>query len=172
MSTYDISKIQLPNGDTCNLKDSDAVHKTDYATYYEAGAVKVSSDNGVYLDNNEFLTISGATPEIIKAGVHDFRPIIPKNQNYAAFYGLAKAAGVDMASSNNAIGTYTNEAKTAIQQMLGINYATSSNPGLVSVYSGDGISVSNGAIYINRADSSQVKAGESKLRPIVPYNQH
>ena len=52
------------------------------------------------------------------------------------------------------------------------DYATSSNAGLVSVYSGDGISISNGAIYINRADSSQVKAGESKLRPIVPYNQH
>ena len=80
MSTYDINKIQLPNGDTCNLKDNNAVHKTDYAT--------------------------------------------------------------------------------------------SNTPGLVSVYSGDGISVSNGAIYINRADSSQIKAGENRLRPIVPYNQH
>ena len=37
------------------------------------------------------------------------------------FYGLAKIAGTDMKSSNNAVGTYTDEAKGAIQNMLGIN---------------------------------------------------
>jgi len=36
------------------------------------------------------------------------------------FYGLAKAAGVDMKNSENTVGTYTAEAQAAIQAMLGI----------------------------------------------------
>jgi len=33
---------------------------------------------------------------------------------------LTKAAGVDMASSSNTVGTYTQAAKTAIQNMIGV----------------------------------------------------
>lgn len=120
MSTYDISKIQLPNGDTCNLKDSNAVHKTDYATSSNAGVVSVYSGDGISISNGA-IYINRADSSQIKAGESKLRPIVPYNQHESTFYGLAKAAGADMASSNNAVGTYTDAAKGAIQNMLGIN---------------------------------------------------
>ena len=55
----------------------------------------------------------------IKSGEHQFRPIVPYNQHQSVFYGLAKLAGADMASSNNSVGTYTDAAKTAIRSMIG-----------------------------------------------------
>lgn len=47
-------------------------------------------------------------------------PIVPYNQHESTFYGLAKAAGdTTQSASSNAVGTYTDDAKTAIRGMLG-----------------------------------------------------
>ena len=46
------------------------------------------------------------------------------NQNEAAFYGLAKAAGADEKNSALPVGQYTDTAKSAIRTMIG---ATSPN---------------------------------------------
>lgn len=70
-----------------------------------------ATDHGVFLL---------ATSNDIKAGTSTSRVITPAGQNTSAFYGLAKAAGVDMASSYNSVGQYTEEAKKAIREMLGI----------------------------------------------------
>lgn len=61
-----------------------------------------------------------ATDGFVKAGEQQYTPITPYNQHISTFYGLAKAAGSDMASSSNPVGTYTDEAKVAIQKMLGV----------------------------------------------------
>lgn len=74
---------------------------------------------GVALTGNQ-LRLSVAGNSAVKAGVASANPITPATQHSATFYGLAKAAGVDMASSNNAVGTYTDAAKTAIKSMIGV----------------------------------------------------
>ena len=52
------------------------------------------------------------------------KPIVPTHQHEAAFYGLARASG-DTTQANAdttlyPVGTYTDDAKEAIQQMIGI----------------------------------------------------
>ena len=48
--------------------------------------------------------------------------LVASKQDENTFYGLAKASGdTTQATSDNPIGTYTDEAKASIQAMLGIN---------------------------------------------------
>lgn len=50
---------------------------------------------------------------------------INDNKHKTAFYGLAQAAGdTTMATSSNPVGTYTDDARTAIQEMLGFKIVT------------------------------------------------
>lgn len=88
------------------------------------GVYKIDTRFGVrvldYGTYDGLLAINAAGAPSIKEGVNANLPIVPERQHYSAFYGLAKAAGVDMASSSNAVGEYTDEAKIAIQKMLGI----------------------------------------------------
>lgn len=58
----------------------------------------------------------------IKLGTASGYALTPAHNHEIVFYGLTKAAGVDMASSNNAVGTYTEDAKFAIAEMLGMSY--------------------------------------------------
>lgn len=82
------------------------------------GVVRVS---GFGLDmSNGVIIISSASAANVKAGATNYYPVSPYHQHESTFWGLAKAAGVDMASSSNIVGTYTDEAKIAIQKMLGI----------------------------------------------------
>lgn len=99
------------------------LRRTDYATESQGGTVKVSSTtggNGIYRKSNGEIVISKAESDYIKAGVDNYRPIVPSKQHEAVFYGLAEAAGVDMKNSSNRVGFYTDEAKAAIRAMLGI----------------------------------------------------
>lgn len=91
------------------------------ASANNVGLVKILSANGVYIDDNNDLAINKATDSQIKNGSASFRPIVPANQSNATFYGLAKAAGdTTQSQSSNPVGTYTDEAKTAIRTMFGI----------------------------------------------------
>lgn len=83
------------------------------------GAVKVNSTYGNMVLSNGDLVINSAGSTFIKGGANSYYPLVPHRQHEAVFYGLAKAAGEDMASSNNAVGTYTTAAKTAICTMIG-----------------------------------------------------
>lgn len=100
----------------------DGVANVPVATGTVFGAVKALSSNGVFSESGT-LYISKSTTDQNKAGIQNYRPIVPSNQHESAFYGLAKAAGADMASSSNPVGTYTDAAKVAIQKMLGIYQA-------------------------------------------------
>lgn len=77
------------------------------------------ADSGVY---GVLKTAETAT---IKTGSTNQCAITPYYNHTAIFYGLAKAAGDSTQSaSSNAVGTYTPEAKAAIQSMLGIDLSS------------------------------------------------
>lgn len=99
----------------------DGIANIPIASSSQAGAVKVMNNTytGISINNGTIYIITAPDDEI-KGGSRDNRPITPSNQHKSVFYGLTKAAGVDMASSSNPVGTYTEEAKIAIQKMLGI----------------------------------------------------
>ena len=83
------------------------------------GVVKPNS-MGININSYGEISVSKAGSNVIKAGTNTYAPIVSSNQHESVFYGLTKAAGVDMSSSNNAVGTYTDAAKVAIQKMLGV----------------------------------------------------
>lgn len=83
------------------------------------GVVKAGASTQIYGSGAiEFRAVGAGE---VKAGTTYQRALTPERQHASAFYGLAKAAGADMSSSSNAIGTYTNAAKSAIQTMLGLS---------------------------------------------------
>lgn len=131
----------------------------------------------------------------IKSGSHNATFITPARQDYSTFYGLAKAAGdTTQSQSDNAVGVYTNEAKSAIKSMIGVNVddvqingtsilsngianipkASTSNLGVITTSSSQGLNInaSNGVIYINDATSAQIKAADSEHRPVTTQRQH
>ncbi len=82
------------------------------------GVVKVDGNNGITLLNDALATNPAADSEV-KAGSNGAKPVVPDKQHAAAFYGLAKAAGDStQAASSNAVGNYTENAKSAISQMI------------------------------------------------------
>ena len=101
---------------------SNGVAQIPIANSSTFGVAKVAgaAGIGIGIDGAGRLYIVRATSGEVKGGVQQYAPITPAMMDQAAFYGLTKAAGVDMSASNNAVGTYTSEAKTAIQTMLGI----------------------------------------------------
>lgn len=118
------------------------------------GVVNVSPNSAGGLDiqqttNPGRISIVSAISSNVKAGTHNARPIVPANQHEAAFYGLAKVAGHDEASSTESLGTYTPGAKAAIQQMLGISnlLAPSETTTASKAYSIGEVFTSNGKLY-------------------------
>lgn len=99
----------------------DGVANVPIASSTVAGVVKVNAaNNAVKINSNGELGLVNASKTVVKNGQSYLSVITPEKQHDATFYGLAKAAGADMSSSSNAVGTYTDEAKIAIQKMLGI----------------------------------------------------
>ena len=96
------------------------VYNNTYATTSTGGAVKYNTSKGISVDNAGILTIYPAESGTIKSGSDTYKPIVPATQHEAAFYGLAEAAGdLTQISSPNAVGTYTDNAKSAIRRMIG-----------------------------------------------------
>lgn len=97
------------------------VSETDYASSSKGGAVKVNTSFGININSSGELFIYSPTLNQCKNGTYNYIAVTPSVQHYSAFYGLSKAAGVDMASSSNPVGTYTPEAKAAIKSMIGVS---------------------------------------------------
>ena len=176
----------------------DGVANVPVASSSKVGVVRTQGTYGLNVNGAGIIYTYGATSANIKAGTDTYRPINPSTQHEAAFYGLTKAAGVDMSSSSNPVGTYTDEAKSAIQGMLGvpseddvvgdvqvngtsvvvdgvanIPIGSGSKNGVVSAFSSQGIEIgSGGNLKISRATDVQVKNGTDVNKPIVPNNQH
>ena len=102
----------------------DGVANIPVAASDTLGTVIVSSTFGIVMRSTGFAQIYYADSATIKNGGTangpTYRPITPRLQHESTFYGLAKVAGIDMANSSNAVGMYTDEAKHAILNMLGI----------------------------------------------------
>ena len=100
----------------------EVVTKEDKATDSTLGLVKVGdgAQYGVTMLSDGTLRTLQAYNAQIKEGTNAYRPIVPEKQDVTVFYGFAKLAGVDLKNSNTPVGTYPQEAKTAIQNMLGI----------------------------------------------------
>ena len=87
------------------------------------GVVRPTTTYGV-ININGYIGLRAATDAQIKAATAVYSTVLPNNQYKATFYGLAKAAGdTTQSQSSNAVGTYTDDAKVAIQKMLGIYQA-------------------------------------------------
>ena len=97
---------------------SNGVANFTKATSSNLGLVKING-YGLNIDGAGTVVVDYAGQSFIKAGYDSFKPVTPSFQHQAVFYGLAKAAGQDMKESNNAVGTYTTEAASAIRTMIG-----------------------------------------------------
>ena len=121
-----VTEDNLPSGGISDVKVNntsvvtDGVAKIPIANEFNYGAVMIDSSNGIDIMGGK-LRVYPASVQEIKTGQSNRYPITPYFQYASTFYGLAKAAGdTTMSTSSNAVGTYTDEAKAKIQQMLGI----------------------------------------------------
>lgn len=130
---------------------SNGVANVPVANDSTLGVMKVSDYNGVTVRTSDNqLLISRATALDIKNSNQAYKPITPTTQNAAVFYGLAKAAGHDEKNSTETVGTYTPEAKGAIQSMLGVSdlIATAENSLVASrAYAIGDVFTANGKLY-------------------------
>lgn len=98
---------------------SDGVANIPISTSNTLGVVKTNYTSGISTNNNNELQINSANEAVIKQGTYGYYPIVPQYQHTSVFYGLAKAAGdTTQSASANAVGIYTEDAKSAIHEML------------------------------------------------------
>lgn len=90
-----------------------------YGSNDNYGLLKASSTNGIFASGG-VLSINNASESDIKGGTEELKPLTPNREHMATFYGLAKAAGSDEKDSTLPVGQYTDSAKTAIKNMLGV----------------------------------------------------
>lgn len=90
------------------------------ATSSTPGVSYPYSNRGLSINADGQISVTKASDASVKAGSAQYAPVVPSNQHGAAFYGLAKAAGDEtQAASDNPVGTYTDNAKAAIKDMIG-----------------------------------------------------
>ena len=84
------------------------------------GAVVVTDYTyGLAMRNDGNIRVYNANANQVKAGIEEYRPIVPLRQDSSVFYGLAKASGDStQASSSNSVGKYTETAQSKISDML------------------------------------------------------
>ena len=167
------------------------------------GLVKVTPKYGVQATSDGTLATTAATSLRIKSGEDEFRPLTPYYQHESVFYGLAKASGdTTQSTSNNAVGAYTDEAKSAIQTMLdvpskndipevngndvqingtsivqngvaNVPVAGVNTLGVVKVSTGRGIEINGvNSLQLVGADNTAIKAQSDSRKPITPLFQH
>ena len=164
------------------------------------GVVGVNNSNGINITSSNNLRIVPASAAEIKGQTAEYKAITPIRQDAAVFYGLAKAAGdTTQSQSDNAVGTYTDEAISAIKSMLdipesiglvqdvqideftildasgiaNIPLAGSGVKGVVAIDSDYGINITSGGdLRIASAAADEIQAGSDSYKPIVPSQQH
>ena len=169
------------------------VKKTDYATTNTAGIVKIGA--GLIINQSNDLLVDYANNTDVKLGTNYRKPITSYMQHQSTFYGLAKAAGdTTQSGSDNAVGTYTNEAKAAIRTMLGagkvddiqINGVSVLNNGIANIPKGSSGTLGvittdvqyglwidgNGILRQSSTTSDIIKAGTDAFRAVHPSIQH
>jgi hypothetical protein len=119
--TGDVSDVQINgtsivNGGVANVPVGNA------DTY---GVYKVGVNNnryGIKVEDGILKTVPASDDDIKKSNYYQtclWHPIVPSTQHRSTFYGLARAAGADMASlTGDTVGTYPAAQKSAISTML------------------------------------------------------
>lgn len=158
----------------------------------DLGLVRINSSRGINVQNGMIFTNSASATDT-KTGTDRFKPIVPYNQYESTFYGLAKVAGHDEKDSTLPVGQYSDEAKTAIKDMLGVSespvqdvqingtsilnegvanvpIASDSNLGLIKVADGThGVRLgSDNTLRVAIANAEDIKSGQSLNRSIMP----
>lgn len=101
-----------------SILNAQGVANVPVATDRSPGVVVINSTYGIRMANG-YAAIQYASNDNIKGGNSDYRPIVPTKQHQSTFYGLAKAAGdATQSASSNTVGNYTDNAKSAIHEML------------------------------------------------------
>lgn len=99
------------------------------------GAVKTG--NGLVMSADGKINVNFGGDDVVKAGTVNNRIGAISQQHRAAFYGLAKAAGdTTQSQSSNAVGTYTENAKSAISDMLNAPVTVSGTTPTITAKSG------------------------------------
>ena len=99
----------------------DGVADIPIASETVAGVVKIDLNYGIGISpSTGKIGIDVANSSNIKNGSATTKSLVPWHQHTAVFYGLAKAAGHDEKNSTLPVGQYTEEAKSAIRTMLGL----------------------------------------------------
>ncbi len=169
---------------------SNGVANVPMATYSTLGAVKIYQYQGLQVGNDGGVGINSASDSLVKAGAVNNYPSTPGRQHLATFFGLSKAAGVDLANETVTVGTYPETSKTAIRGMLGavgdvqvngtsvvtdgvanVPLATDDQYGLVKPR-GNSFVFGGGFLQISFADSSTIKSGNSVWKPVNISLQH
>lgn len=100
---------------------TDGVANVPLATSSSVGVMRADAGYGVNVNSSGLAYVYRAEELQIKNGNDLYRPIVPGEQHKSIFYGLAKAAAdTTQSASSNPVGTYTDAAKKAIREMLGI----------------------------------------------------
>ena len=108
--------------------DGTSVLTNGVANIPAAGAGNISASTlgvvkggyGVKILNGGILSTDYAYVNDVKNGTSNYLTISPSTVPAAAFYGLSKVAGVDLANETVTLGQYPQNSKAAIQSMLGI----------------------------------------------------
>lgn len=119
-----IAAIDVPVQDVqvngTSILDAQGVANVPIASSSALGVIKLNATYGITKSQSGELTINPANLNTVKAGASTTYPIVPSHQSESTFYGLAKAAGdTTQSQSSNFVGIYTDEAKAAINNMLG-----------------------------------------------------
>lgn len=115
----------------------DGVANVPTASASRLGVVKTSNANGIYVNSDGALSISEASSANVKTGTNIYKPITPHIEHEATFYGLAKSAGdTTQSQSSNAVGSYTEDAKSAISEMFNGSVAVSGTTPTITAKSG------------------------------------
>jgi hypothetical protein len=124
------TKIYIDNNDIVDVQINgtsivdNGVANVPIAGANTIGVVKINSSYGIDINNTNggYLYLNPASNAELKTGTMAYKAVVPARQHNSVFYGLAKAAGdTTQSASSNAVGTYTDEAKAAIKNMLGVS---------------------------------------------------
>ena len=118
---------------------SDGVANVPLANTVNPGVAKVSATYGtqMYGSNSNIIGIIMASNGDVKSGGASYKAINPGKGGNFTFYGLAKAAGdTTQSASSNAVGTYTENAKSKISEMLNGSVSVTGTTPTITALSG------------------------------------
>ena len=113
----DVSDVQINGTSVVNNGVANVPMANSGST--SLGVVTASPTYGTAITSAGIVRIEKSPNSGIQAGSNAYKPIVPYNQHISVFYGLAKAAGDStQAASENAVGSYTETARSKIHDML------------------------------------------------------